>query len=439
MASPPKPWETAGSAASAASATTAAPTAATPAQQPQTGSLGGATSSGMQRPTGGMQRPGGMSTALQPSTSLVPSSNSSAVLDPNSMANEFSSSGDSQNQQLMQGRNGMLQGQSQYGSMNGMNNAYGQSGYGQSGYGQSGYGSSSYGNSYGQSGYGGMSGMGMNAGYGMNGPLMPGMVGPNGVPLGPFGKVQTMMHHMDMGMQRFGRISQLVHMNFDALAMSFSSALRFVDHAYLLRHEMANVGTTFTTLKFMSLAYSRINRSLRKLFGQDVEMADAFKEAAENVVPLVRGPDGTMIPDPRGPKQPPILGVWGWLLPCLTLAILWSLVKMLWRRIFPPPAPPTEAEEIAKALAEQKANTPVPLLGPNGQPVLGPDGQPIMQIPSQAGLAVNPMMPGGAPGMGLYGAGGMGGYGGGMGGYGAGGYGSSYGGMGSSMHGGGGQ
>ena len=386
----------------------------------------------MQRPVG-MQR-SGMSTALQPSTStsLVPSSSSTAVLDPNSMATEFTSSDpNSQNQQLMQGRNGMMQGQSQYGSMNGMNGVYGQSGYGQNG-----YGSSAYGNSYGQSGYGGMNGMGMNGGYGMNGPLMPGMVGPNGVPLGPFGKVQTMMHHMDMGMQRFGRISQLVHMNFDALAMSFSSALRFVDHAYLLRHEMANVGTTFTTLKFMSLAYSRINRSLRKLFGQDVEMADAFKEAAENVVPLVRGPDGTMIPDPRGPKQPPSLGVWGWLLPCLTLAILWSLVKMLWRRIFPPPAPPTEAEEIAKALAEQKANTPVPLLGPNGQPVLGPDGQPIMQIPSQAGLAVNPM---GAPGMGV---GMMGGYGGGMGGYGAGGYGSSYGGMGgygSSMYGGGGQ
>lgn len=224
--------------------------------------------------------------------------------------------------------------------------------------------------------------------------------------------------------------------------MSFSSALRFVDHAYLLRHEMANVGTTFTTLKFMSLAYGRVNRAVRKMLGQDVEMADAFQEAAENVVALVRGPDGTMIPDPRGPKQPKSLGVWGWLLPCLTLAILWSLVKLLWRRLFPPPPPPTEAEEIATALAEQKANTPVPLLGPNGQPVLGPDGQPIMQIPSQVGLAVNPM--GGPLAPGMLGApimpGGYGAMGGGYGstyGAGMGGYGSTMGGYGSSMYGGG--
>jgi 4'-phosphopantetheinyl transferase EntD len=43
----------------------------------------------------------------------------------------------------------------------------------------------------------------------------PGMLGPNGQPLGPMGKVHSIMHGMESSVQSFGRISQLLHMNFD--------------------------------------------------------------------------------------------------------------------------------------------------------------------------------------------------------------------------------
>jgi hypothetical protein len=53
----------------------------------------------------------------------------------------------------------------------------------------------------------------------------PGMLGPNGQPLGPMGKVHSIMHGMESSVQSFGRISQLLHMNFDVSAKPNNSGI----------------------------------------------------------------------------------------------------------------------------------------------------------------------------------------------------------------------
>jgi len=296
---------------------------------------------------------------------------------------------------------------------------------------------------YGGMGYGGMMGGGM-------GMMGPGMVGPNGQPLGPFGKVQSIMHGMESSVQSFGRISQLLHMNFDALYMSFSSLLRFVDHAYLLKHEMVGVASTFTTLRFLQLSYARITRMVRKfLLGQDqVGMEEVWGGASDAAskaksIPMIRGPNGQLIPDPRAAAMMAQeetgegLGVWGWIIPLISAAILWSLIKWIYRKFFPPKPKDLEADEKKKfeqALAEQPQ--PQPLIGPDGKPVLGPNGQPIMQQPQPGQMNGTGMGMGMGMGMGGYGTGGYGGYGGGYGGLGTGMYGGGlggYGGYGSSL------
>lgn len=249
--------------------------------------------------------------------------------------------------------------------------------------------------------------------------------------------------------------------------MSFSSILRFFDHAYLLKHEFLGVASTFTTLKFMHLAYGKIRRAVRRALGQDVGLEDAWGAGAGAAaldaatlakLPKVLDAAGHLVPDPRAVAAAQAsgesMGVWGWIVPCLSLAILWTLLKFLWRRLFPTP-PPNPEEEEAKLKAEQAANTPQPVMGPDGKPVIGPNGQPIMATPAQLlaqqgggmGMGMGMGSPyGGMGGMGMgmgssyggmgggYGSGGL--YGGGMGmggGYGSsygGGYGSSYGGMG---------
>lgn len=250
--------------------------------------------------------------------------------------------------------------------------------------------------------------------------------------------------------------------------MSFSSILRFFDHAYLLKHEFLGVASTFTTLKFMHLAYGKIRRAVRRALGQDVGLEDAWGAGAGAAaldaatlakLPKVLDAAGQLVPDPRAVAAAAAqasgegMGVWGWIVPCLSLAILWTLLKFLWRRLFPTP-PPNPEEEEAKLKAEQAANTPQPVMGPDGKPVMGPNGQPLMATPAQLlaqqggamgmGMGMGMGSPyGGMGGMGMgssygmgggYGGGGMyGGMGGMGGGYGSsygGGYGSSYGGMG---------
>lgn len=254
--------------------------------------------------------------------------------------------------------------------------------------------------------------------------------------------------------------------------MSFSSILRFFDHAYLLKHEMYGVASTFTTLKFMHLAYGRINRAVRRALGQDVGMEEAWgagsaaaAAAASTTLdaatlaklPQILNGSGQLVPDPRAvaaalaqqaatAAHGESMGVWGWIIPCLSLAILWSLLKWLWRRLWPKPAlkPEEEKERMEAALKEQQALQPQPVLGPDGKPVIGPNGQPLMTSPmqqqQQGMMGPNGMMQGGYGGGMGYGSsmmGGVGGYGssgyGGMGGYGSSMYGSSmgsYGGMG---------
>ena len=244
-----------------------------------------------------------------------------------------------------------------------------------------------------------------------------------------------------------------------ALYMSFSSILRFFDHAYLLKHEMYGVASTFTTLRFMHLAYGRVNRAVRRALGQDVGLEEVWAggggmpdAAALAKMPQILNAAGQMVPDPRAiaaaQAHGESMGVWAWIIPCISLAVLWRILRYLWRRLFPTPKPAPEEEKAAmeQALKEQQAMQPQPVMGPDGKPVIGPNGQPLMTNPAQQQMQMQQqgMMGGmGGAGYGSYGASGyggmgssmMGGYGGssmyggmgGMGGYGASSYGSGYG------------
>lgn len=215
---------------------------------------------------------------------------------------------------------------------------------------------------------------------------------------------------------------------------------------------MYGVASTFTTLKFMHLAYGRINRAVRRALGQDVGLEEVWgasgsmpDAATLAKLPQILNAAGQMVPDPRAvaaaQAQGESMGVWAWIIPCLSLAILWSLLKWIWRRLFPKPQPKPEDELAAKeqALKEQQSLQPQPVMGPDGKPVIGPNGQPLMTNPMQQMQQQQGMMNGGMMG-GMNGMGGMGmsgGYGSSMGGYGMGssmmgGYGGA-----SSMYGGG--
>jgi len=244
---------------------------------------------------------------------------------------------------------------------------YGSSAYGPySSYG--GYGGGAYGN-YGAYGGGANAGYGYGGGYGSaygayggggGYGMGPGMGGgpydgnPNKLLYGG----QTLLHGVESSVQSFGRISHLLQMNFEALHMSFSSVVRFFGNFSVLRHEMYEIGKTFTTLKFLHLFYEKIHRFVvHHILGREVPARAPSMHA-----------EFSEVWDERETS-------WAWIPTFLTLAIMWWLLKWLYQRVMAVVRPgaaaaAAEAANMANAFQPQPATPTAANAAPSAPPPL---------------------------------------------------------------------
>jgi len=158
--------------------------------------------------------------------------------------------------------------------------------------------------------------------------------GTGGNPFDPFGQNkwinggQTIMSGVEQSVHSFGRISQLMQMNFEALHVSFTSLLRFLGGFAILRSEFWALGKTFTLFRFLQLVYIKARRVVSTLLGRSdpqTDLKDAWHDSEST---------------------------WSWVPLILTAAMGWCLLRYLWRRvgecIWPSPSFPIPLEEMAR-------------------------------------------------------------------------------------------
>jgi len=149
------------------------------------------------------------------------------------------------------------------------NNSYG-SGYGSS-YG-SGYGlGSSYGNGYGygRSPYGGSTSYGGGSDYYGRDPYSPYSGDMPGKPLNnAVNRGYSWMESLYTGVHSFGRFSQVLDANFDAMNGSFRSVLMLIERMGHLNYEVGNFLKGFTLLKVLQSLISRYSAVFKYLFAR---------------------------------------------------------------------------------------------------------------------------------------------------------------------------
>ena len=189
---------------------------------------------------------------------------------------------------------------------------------------------------------------------------MPGMYPGQPMPVG-FNPIT----HIGSSIQSFGRFSQLLQLNFDALHMSFSSLLRLFDSYSILRAETVMLGQTFTTLNVFAWFGSKMWRLIERLRGRGgvVDMEKGWSEAAS-----ANGVGAGGVPLGGKAGQPSFFSGWTWAL--LVIAVGWSVVRwiirIVRRRIFGHVDPPPQLPQ--PAMLPPGAPQPQPSQ-PNGMPV----------------------------------------------------------------------
>eukprot|EP00808_Paulinella_micropora_P008932 g7014.t1 len=279
---------------------------------------------------------------------------------------------------------------------------------------------SMYGNMSGMGMYGGgMHGNNMMGGYGMGyGGMMGGPMA--GMPGGIMGGAGSLISNMEQSVMSFGRISQLLQMNFQGLHMAFMSVQQLLGHASMLQHEMASVIRTFTTFRILHLAFLKMRNMLRALFG-----AVGGKGQGPSVVDLEevwQKTEGNTL---------------DWVMPaCLTFAFAWWCVSWLRRKRTAATAVAVAAKEGGKdadpqqQTQQQQQQDQQSLVQQQQQQLMFQQQQPFgfnMNYGMGLGTGLGGYgmggygtgMPG-SYGMGGYGTGMLGSYGGGYGGYGRG-------------------
>ena len=248
--------------------------------------------------------------------------------------------------------------------------------------------------------------------------------------------------HIGSSIQSFGRFSQLLQLNFDALHMSFSSLLRLFDSWSMLRNETVMLGQTFTTLNVFAWLGRRVWRVLEWLTGRREagELERGWKAAAG--VAGVDAAKGSAAAAAAAAASPPSFFS-GWTWTFLLIALGWSALRWLVRAVrrrlfkeptdaFAPPLTPSVQAAAPGAVNPADPNQPHPNSAalPNGvaHPIASPPyPSPYASMGYSAGAGY------GSPGYGGYGmGGGLSSYGGmssygGLGGYSGGAYGSAYG------------
>jgi hypothetical protein len=74
------------------------------------------------------------------------------------------------------------------------------------------------------------------------------------------------MQNVEKGVYSFGRFSELLHMNLDALHMSFSSFLQLLTNVTALRHEFGSVLTDALGIKTLFVIVQKLKMFLQRAF-----------------------------------------------------------------------------------------------------------------------------------------------------------------------------
>jgi hypothetical protein len=212
-------------------------------------------------------------------------------------------------------------------------------------------------NSISMGGYGPMNSMNPMQ-YGPNNQMM---YGPNNRP----GWSQSVMMGMESSVMKVSRISTGFQMSLEAIYHTLSGLFRFLDNAYFLRLELANVGQSFFYFRVYQALYQKVVSFLRRIFGRDSEnqLEEAYVEATKRALPISLAVGGQQAVNASSYSALPSLGMWNWILPCLSLALTWTLMKVLWRRLFPPNPEEEEYKRQEEALRENylRANPNMPI------------------------------------------------------------------------------
>jgi len=130
--------------------------------------------------------------------------------------------------------------------------------------------------------------------------------------------------------------------------------VRFFGNFSVLRHEMYEIGKTFTTLKFLHLFYEKIHRFVvHHILGRDVPAR----------APSLHAEFGEVW-DERETS-------WAWIPTFLTLAIMWWILKWLYQKVMAVVRPGAAAAAAEAASMAQAFQAQPPPPNPNGPPPLG--------------------------------------------------------------------
>lgn len=105
----------------------------------------------------------------------------------------------------------------------------------------------------------------------------------------------------------------------------------------MVQHEMSTIFQTFTVLRFLQLLYRKIKRSLGRLFGR----RDSSRRSDISLNDL------ELIWDQQD-------SAWGWIPVCLTLAIGYTIIRHIWRRLHPVKATTNEEDKKEGANAKHQ-------------------------------------------------------------------------------------
>jgi len=240
-------------------------------------------------------------------------------------------------------------------------NQYGPSQYGTSQYGQIGYGQIPYGQGH---GYG--------AGQYQTGPMMPGPYSPL------MNHADTVMANMDNGVRSFGRVSQILHGNVEALHMGTLSLSRLVGNFSMLQYELGGIMRSFAVLQALQMFFRKLRGWLWNSFRrQPTTLEAAFDEAWK---------DATYHLD--------VVSIF------ILSILIYYLYKYLRKRFFPPAPPSTTTAIATKPSGHQLGAQPMY----PGQHQMGSVGPNMMhpllsQYPPQMTRGIN--MSGGFGGIGV--------------------------------------
>lgn len=137
---------------------------------------------------------------------------------------------------------------------------------------------------------------------------------------GLLGDGASVINSVEKSVNSFGRFSELLHMNLDAVHMSFSSFLQLLTNVSMIRHEFGAIFSEAIGLRTLWYIYKKLKEMLYRLYSylvhgqQETDLEFAFSKAQ------------------KSSKNQKV----GWMSTAFMILIgLWLVRRILWRMMHP--------------------------------------------------------------------------------------------------------